>query len=182
MLALLHSYAHITVTLTGGQGARTMQTAFVNGGLAIVVRYWEQHGVEVEGGARVELRRSSVLSAPGAPAGTPGFRVDPIGEGGLWRADLFVMLTDGGRSCFHYHPHFEHGDVGQRVVEDELTADPRMWIAGRLGDLPALLATCDATDLLDGIDLEEHLRALPAMLAAVDAALGRAAVSVSHRR
>ena len=158
-----------------------MRTAFVNGGLAIIVQYWEQHGAEVEGGARVELRRASVITTPGAAAGIPGFSVAPIGEGGLWRADLFIGLTDGGRPRFHYHPHFEHGDVGQRVLADELTADPVTWISERLGDLPALLATCEATDLLDGIDLEEHRRALPAMLAAVDAALGRATVSLSHR-
>jgi len=157
-----------------------MRMAFVNGGLAIIVQYWEQHGEQIEGGARVELRRSSVLTSPGAPAGTPGFSVAPIGEGGLWRADLFVLLNEGGRPCFHYHPHFEHGDVGERYFAEELTAAPRRWIADRLGDLPGLLATCDGTDLLDEVDLAEHQLALPAMLAAVDAALGRATLSLGR--
>ena len=159
-----------------------MSIAFVNGGLAILAGYWEQHGEEVEGGARVELRRVHEVASARTVPGTAGFTVEPLSSGGLWRADLFVVLTDGGRPCFHHHPRFEDDDVGQRAFEDRLTADPRAWIADRLADLPGLLEASGAQDLLASIDLEEHARNLSVMLTVIDAALGRATLALSGYR
>lgn len=150
-----------------------MRYAFVNGPVAIVVRYWEQHGEAVDAGARVEVRRvEPVLDDPDL-LGTAGFAVQPIGAGGLWRADLFLILSDPGQPCFHYHPKFENSDVGERYFDDALTADPRAWIADQLNDFAGLLERAGAGDLVDQVDFDEHRRAMPLMLSAVDSCLAR---------
>jgi hypothetical protein len=146
---------------------------FVNGRVAIIVRYWEQRAQTVEGGARVELRRVEEAVGRNPVPGSAGLTVGPISDGGLWRADLFVLLTEAGTSCFHYHPKFEFDDVGERFFDKGLEADPRAWVAERLSDLPGLLEGCGAGDLVTSLDLDEHRRALPLMLSAVDACLAR---------
>ena len=148
-----------------------MKYVFVNGRVAVIVRYWEQHGPVVDGGARVELRRVEQVEGENHRAGAAGFTVLPVSDGGLWRADLFMVLSEPGTPCFHYHPRFEHQDVGHRFTEDELTASPRQWIAARLTDITGTLDRAGAGDLVPSLDLEQHRRALPAMLAAVDACL-----------
>jgi hypothetical protein len=150
-----------------------MKYVFVNGRVAVIVRYWEQHGPVVDGGARVELRRVEQVAGERHRAGAAGFTVLPVSDGGLWRADLFMVLSEPGTPCFHYHPRFERGDVGRRATEDELTASPRRWIADRLTDITATLERAGAGDLVPSLDLEQHRRALPAMLAAVDACLAQ---------
>jgi hypothetical protein len=156
-----------------------MKIVFVNGRLAVIVRYWEQHGPVVDGGARVELRRVDQLEGENHREGAAGLAVRPISEGGLWRADLFMILSEPGTSCFHYHPQFENGDVGERFEDADLTADPRAWVERQLGDLEGLLKRCGASDLLPSIDLDEHRRALPMMLTAVDACLARVPVAMA---
>lgn len=150
-----------------------MKFVFINGRLSIIVRYWEQQAAVVDGGARVELRRVDQLEGPNHRPGAAGVAIRPISEGGLWRADLFMMLSDPGTPCFHFHPHFEGGDVGERFAEDELTADPRKWIAEQLDDIEALLQRCGGADLIPSVDVDDHRRALPIMLAAVDACLAK---------
>lgn len=157
-----------------------MKYAFVNGPVAIVVRYWEQHGEAVDAGARVEVRRvEPVLDDPDL-LGTAGFAVQPIGTGGLWRADLFMILSDPGQPCFHYHPRFENSDVGERFFSDELTADPRAWIAAQLDDFVGLLERAGAGDLIAKVDLGEHRRAVPLILAAVDSCLAQLPAAVAR--
>lgn len=150
-----------------------MKFVFVNGRVAIIVRYWEQRDKTVEGGARVELRRIEQVEGRSHRAGAAGFTVLPVSDGGLWRADLFMVLTEPGTSCFHYHPHVEHDDVGERFFEDELTGDPAKWIETQLTDIAGTLERCGAGNLVPSLDLEEHRRALPLILAAVDACLAR---------
>jgi hypothetical protein len=146
---------------------------FVNGRVAIIVRYWEQHAEMVDGGARVELRRVEQVEGRNHRAGAAGFTVLPVSDGGLWRADLFMVLSDPGTPCFHYHPQVEHDDVGERFFADELTADPAKWIETQLTDITGTLERSGAGDLVPSLDLEEHRRALPLILAAVDACLAR---------
>jgi hypothetical protein len=150
-----------------------MKYVFVNGRVAVIVRYWEQQGPVTDGGARVELRRVEQIEGANHRAGAAGFTVLPISDGGLWRADLFMVLSDPGTPCFHYHPHFENNDVGERFNADDLTADPRQWIAARLTDITGTLTQAGADDLIASLDLGQHRRALPAMLAAVDACLAQ---------
>jgi hypothetical protein len=150
-----------------------MKYVFVNGRVAVIVRYWEQHGPVVDGGARIELRRVEQVEGDRHRAGAAGFTVLPVSDGGLWRADLFMVLSEPGTPCFHYHPQFRNDDVGPRCTEDDLTANPRRWIAERLTDITGTLERAGAGDLVPSLDLDQHRRALPAMLAAVDACLAQ---------
>jgi hypothetical protein len=156
-----------------------MKYVFVNGRVAVIVRYWEQHGPVVDGGARVEIRRVEQVEGENHRPGAAGFTVLPVSDGGLWRADLFMVLSEPGTPCFHYHPKFERGDVGHRFELDELTANPREWIAAQLTDITGTLERADAADLVPSVDLEQHRRALPAMLAAVDACLAQLPAAVA---
>jgi hypothetical protein len=161
-----------------------MKFAFVNGRVAVVVRYWEERNPVVDGGCRVEVREVTQVEGREHRAGNAGFTVSPVAPGGRWRADLFVVLTENGAPCFHFHPEFELDDVGERFWDDDLAADPRAWIAAHLGDLPGLLRRAGGAQLLASVDLAEHRAALPLMLAAVDACLARipAALAVHNPR
>ncbi len=158
-----------------------MKYVFVNGRVAVIVRYWEQRAAAIEGGARIDVREVSQVEGPAHRAGAAGFTVAPVGTGGVWRADLFVVLNEGGRSCFHYHPEFRDGDVGERFDRDDLERDPRAWVEETLGDLPAILVTAGADHLVSSVDLDEHRRALPLMMAAVDSCLARVPVELANR-
>ena len=115
-----------------------MLHAFIFGPIAVTVGYWVQRGVDTESGARVEIRRVEYDDIPGAPAGVAGLRLLPV-SAGIWRADLF-RDQDGG-IIYHYHPHFEKGDVGERSLDDRLTADPVGWVIERL----ATCGRCSST-------------------------------------
>jgi hypothetical protein len=144
-----------------------MLYAFITGPIVITAGYWVQRGVDIESGARVEIRRVEREEIPGAPAGVAGLRFLPVSEG-IWRADLF--RDQDGNVIYHYHPHFEKGDVGERFLDDRLTADPVAFVIDRLRDLRSLLETSGAGDLVDQIDYTEIERALPAIRAAIEAA------------
>ena len=149
----------------GPLGVRDMLQVFVFGPIAITVGYWEQRGAEVESGARVEVRRVEPLDVPGAAPGVAGLRILPVTHG-IWRADLF---RDGaGVPIFHYHPHFEAGDVGARQFDDLLTRDPVAFVIDRLSSLPRLLAESGAGDVVERVDLGEVERSLPLVRVAIE--------------
>jgi hypothetical protein len=159
-----------------------MKYVFVNGRAAIVIRYWEERGRLADGGARVEIRRVEQVEGPRHRPGAAGFTVGPVGGGtGIWRADLFMVLSHPGTPCFHYHPQFESDDVGERVFEPDMAADPRKWIAARLADITGLLEKAGAADVAASMDLEEHERSLPLMLAAVDACLAQLPAALARQ-
>ena len=157
-----------------------MKYVFVNGRVAIIVRYWEQQCAAVDGGARVEVRRVDQLEGASHRPGAAGLAIGPIGDGGLWRADLFMVLSEPGKPCFHYHPKFGDGDVGERYEEPDLSADPRRWIADQLSDISGLLKRAGGSELISSVDLDEHRAALPLMLAAVDACLARLPAAIAR--
>ncbi|ANY05537.1 hypothetical protein [Pseudonocardia sp. HH130630-07] len=157
-----------------------MKYLFVNGRLAIQIRYWEEPGFG-DGGARVELRRVTQVEGTAHRAGAAGCTVSPVRPDGLWRADLFLNLDRPGEGCFHHHPTFSATDVGGREFERAITDDPRRWIEDRLRDLPALLALCGGEDVLSSVDLDEHRRALPLMLTAVEQCLARLPAELVRR-
>ena len=157
-----------------------MKFVFVNGRVAVVIRYWEQRGAVVEGGARVDLRRVDQVEGPAHRAGAAGLTVGPISEGGIWRADLFVVLDDGS-SCFHYHPEFFDGDVGHRFDDPDLEADPRGWIEDQLRDIVGLLERAGAGELTSSLDLDEHRRSIPLMMSAIDTCMERIGPAVASR-
>jgi hypothetical protein len=90
-----------------------------------------------EHGVRVELRifdrgelKGSIYSATPIGVGLP-----------IWRVDLLESV-DGKPGSFdrtHHHPKFSGWDPGPRVFLRELSADPLGWLAGQLGDLPAVI-------------------------------------------
>ena len=143
-----------------------MLHAYVFGPIVITVGYWVQRGVDTESGARVEIRRVEYEDIPGAPAGVAGLRFLPVSEG-IWRADLFRDQDDN--VIYHYHPHFEKGDVGERSLDDRLTADPVTWVIERLTDLRAVLVDSGAGDIADAVPYAEVRGALPAIRDAIDA-------------
>ena len=63
----------------------------------------------------------------------------------------------------------EKGDVGQRFLDDQLTADPIGFVIDRLADLRALLIDSGAGDLADAVDYDEVGRTLPAIRASIEA-------------
>jgi hypothetical protein len=159
-----------------------LKYVFVNGRVAIVIRYWEQRAAVIEGGARVDIREVTQVEGRKPRAGAAGFTVAPVSPGGIWRADLFVVLNNGGKQCFHYHPEFRDDDVGDRFDETDLVADPRRWIERTLGDLPRILHTAGAGHLVPSLDLDEHRSAMPLMMHAIDVCLARVPVSVGKVR
>jgi hypothetical protein len=141
---------------------------FLFGAVAITVRYWEETGDDVEGGARVEVRRAGEVIGEHHRPGAAGWRVGPVSEAGVWRSDLLSVINrPGNEPRFHHHPAFQDGDVGRRVFDPGLSADPVEWTIAKLADLPALLHAAGAADIIDQIDLEAVDRALPAIRSAI---------------
>jgi hypothetical protein len=151
-----------------------MLHAFVFGPIAITVGYWVQRGTVTESGARVEIRRVEHEVVPGAAPGVAGLRLLPVSEG-IWRADLF--RTQDGEIIYHYHPHFENGDVGERSLDDRLTADPVGWVMERLENLPAMLVASGAGDCADDPALAEVGPVLPAIRGAIERSFAPAAAA-----
>ena len=143
-----------------------MLQAFIVGPIAITAGHWVQRGVETESGARVEIRRVAYEEIPGAAAGVAGLRLLPVIDG-IWRADLF--RNQDGQIIYHYHPHFEKGDVGERFFDDQLTADPVGFVVDRVADLRSLLVDSGAGDIADQVDYEQVRRVLPRIREAIEA-------------
>jgi hypothetical protein len=142
-----------------------MLHAFVFGPIAITVGHWVQRGTITESGARVEIRRVEHDVIPGAADGVAGFRLLPA-SAGIWRADLF--RTQDGEIIYHYHPHFEDGDVGERYFDDGLTADPVGWVSQQLGDVRRVLVDGGAGDIADDAALAEVQPLLPVIREAIE--------------
>lgn len=151
-----------------------MISIFIVDPVAITARYWEERDDEVEGGARIEVRRvTDVVGARHRP-GAGGWRVEPVSSGGLWRSDILTVISrPGNEQRYHHHPQFSAGDVGPRVFDPEMTADPVGFTMARLADLPGLLVAAGAPELAERIDREDLARALPAVRAAIDACLAQ---------
>ena len=90
----------------------------------------------------------------------------------IWRADLLTLVDPPtNEPRYHYHPRYESGDVGERVFDPELTADPPGWTMEKLRDFRTLLVESGAADVADHVDYDEVAGALPAIRAAIDACL-----------
>jgi hypothetical protein len=144
----------------------SMLYAYISGPIVITAGHWVQRGVDTESGARVEIRRVEYEDIPGAPAGVAGLRFLPVSSG-IWRADLF--RDQHGDVIYHYHPRFEKGDVGERFLDPQLTADPVGFVVDRLRDLRTVLVGCGAGDIADQVDYAEIERALPSIREAIEA-------------
>jgi len=143
--------------------------AWMFGRVIVLVEYFEQIGPdEIEGGARVEVRRVDKDLVPGAPAGVSGFRVLPVGEG-IWRADLFHVLSKpGSRAIYHYHPNFVDGDVGEREFDPGLTASHLDWALAQVANITGLLETAGFGELAADVDADDLRTILPQVRAALE--------------
>ena len=142
---------------------------WIFGRVAVIVEYFEQIGPDdIEGGARVEIRRVETELIPGAPAAVSGFRVLPVTHG-IWRADLFHLLNKpGDKAIYHYHPNFHDGDVGEREFDPGLTGDHLAWAHDRVADLKGLLRNAGAGELVDDIDDDDLAAILPQVRQALE--------------
>jgi hypothetical protein len=146
--------------------------AYFNGDVAIVVQYWVEHYEEVDAGCRIDIRRAEAYPGSHHRPGAEGFRVLPVGDGGIYRIDLSVRVDSGDDEVrYHHHPTFVEGDVGPRVFDDHLSADPLGWIERRLRDLPGLLREKGRPELADSVDTAALDAAIPTVMSAVKAAL-----------
>jgi hypothetical protein len=145
-----------------------VQQIFAFNEIAVVVRHWFEVGPDdEEHGARLELRRLVPHEHRGSESAPQVLELDGI----VWRADLFDGLDDepGSWSRAHHHLNFDGIEPLDRTWDDDLSADPIGWTRRTLEDLPALLAA-------RGVELEDAegeaadvRRALPAIMAAVEA-------------
>lgn len=145
-----------------------MQQIFAFNEIAIVVRHWFEVGPEdEEHGTRLEIRRLVPHAHRGSESAPQILELDEI----VWRADLFDGLEDvpGSWSRAHHHRNFDGIEPRDRTWDDDLSADPIGWTRRALDDLPALLDQ-------QGAELEDPegeaadlRRALPAIMAAVEA-------------
>ncbi|MFI6642941.1 hypothetical protein [Streptomyces sp. NPDC050504] len=106
-----------------------------------------------ESGVRLELRLFGRGELPGSV-----YSARPVEIGRpLWRVDL---LQDAGAAPYtfdrtHHHPAFNGWEPGARVFVEELSSDPLVWLADKLGNVSALLkATGIAADEIPAADAE----------------------------
>lgn len=123
-----------------------MRKIFTFDTVAVVVRHWFEIDLgdgSMEHGARVEI--SGLEPHPHEGTESAGQRLT-LGFP-FWRADLFdrVGSEPGAFDAAHFHPRFDGIEPCSRVWDDTLTADPWQWLAARMSDLAATLATTGRT-------------------------------------
>ncbi|MEV4754493.1 hypothetical protein AB0J86_05145 [Micromonospora sp. NPDC049559] len=149
-----------------------MQYMFLNGQVAIMVRYCVERYEQVDGGARIDVRRAEPYEGHKHREGAHGYRVLPVGDGGIYRIDLSIRLDDGSREQrYHHHPHFQDGDVGPRAYDEGLAADPVGWSERQLRNLPKLLTEKGYPELAESIDIHELEKAMPMIRMAIESSL-----------
>jgi hypothetical protein len=166
-----------------------LEYAFINGQLAILVSYLEEHYEQVDGGARIDFRRVEEFDGPNGRPGTGGYRILPLGVGGIWRVDLSTRLdSEVPERRYHHHPNIRNEraqlpdlddgtpgfktDVGPRVFDEELSADAWGWIERHLRGLPAVLRERGFSDVEPTVDMDQLIKSLPAIRSAIEASLG----------
>lgn len=106
-----------------------------------------------ENGVRLELRLFERGELPGSI-----YSARPIGIGRpLWRVDLLQDVSAAPYTFdrTHHHPAFDGWEPGGRVFVDELSNDPLLWLADRLGNVSALLKeTGIAADEIPAVDAD----------------------------
>jgi hypothetical protein len=91
-----------------------------------------------ERGVRLEVR---LLARP--PLTGSIYSAQPIViDRPVWRADLLETVAGppGSHDRTHHHPRFRGWEPTRRQFDEELTADPIVWLEKRLTDLSGLLA------------------------------------------
>lgn len=129
-------------------------------------------GCRREAGARVEVRRLHDL--PGNRPLNEGFALGPVSEDGIWRADLLLEVDPPTRAAhFHHHPNPDGVDVGARVYDEDMMADPLSWTMRKISKLNELLLASRFSELAAEVDMDEVERLSGAMRAAITECLNR---------
>jgi hypothetical protein len=140
---------------------------FLFGDVGVTVLPWlETPDKPEEGGARVEIQRLHEEPTDKFYVARARSLREPI-----FRADLFTRLAGdaGNWEAAHFHPHFvEDWAPCDRNWDPALTADPRSWIKGKLGNMREILVQGGAADLADSVDQAEVDKALPIVMAAIE--------------
>jgi hypothetical protein len=103
-----------------------------------------------ERGVRLEVR---LLGRP--PLTGSIYAAQPIViDRPVWRADLLETVAGepGSHDRTHHHPQFRGWEPGMRQYDPAITADPLVWLAEQLSDLPGLLAGAELPDDVAGPD------------------------------
>ncbi|MFL6143258.1 MAG: hypothetical protein ACJ72N_15515 [Labedaea sp.] len=151
-----------------------MKYTFLNGQVAIMIQYCVERYEQVDAGARIDVRQVEPYEGDKHREGAQGYRILPVGDGGIYRIDLSVRLDDGSHEKrYHHHPDFQNGDVGPRAFDDELSADPVGWTERRLRDLPKLLAEKGYSELAESIDADQLAGSMPLIRLAIEKSLHR---------
>lgn len=93
-----------------------------------------------ERGVRLEVRPVTV-TAEGSLYSSPALALAPP----VCRVDL-LESAPGAADRVHWHPVMHDGEPGERVFDEDLSADPEGWLAARLRDLPSLVAGAPEAD------------------------------------
>ena len=147
-----------------------MKYAFFFGGVAVTVRHWYEPSAEGdERGTRVEVQQLTEVP----PASGSMFAVRTmVLAAPIFRADLFTLIDGepGNWDRAHYHSHFGGGNEPcDREWDPGLQKDPTDWARRKLGDLRSILAAGGATALIDQVDDAQVDRAMPHIVAAIEA-------------
>ena len=125
-----------------------------------------------EHGVRLEVR---MLERP--PLTGSVYAAQPILiDRPVWRADLLETVEGhpGSYDRTHHHPRFRGWEPNKRQYDEGMTADPIAWLAGRLSDLPGLLAGAELDESVVGPeDAAQLAAAAPAISEAVADLLAR---------
>jgi len=135
-----------------------MQYIFVNGKVAILIEYCEEHYEQIDAGARIDFRRVEKYEGAVVREGIEGYRILPVSEGGIWRIDLSHRIDcEVPQQRFHHHP--------------DLAEDPFGWIERHLLDLPAVLEKKGFADLAESIDVARYGKDMPLIRTAIENSL-----------
>ncbi len=93
-----------------------------------------------ERGVRLEVRPVAT-TADGSLYSSPALALAPP----VCRVDL-LESAPGAADRVHWHPVMHDGEPGERVFDEDLSADPEGWLAARLRDLPSLVAGAPEAD------------------------------------
>jgi hypothetical protein len=145
-----------------------MKYAFLFDGFGVIVKHWaETPDKPEERGTRVEIQR---LDAP--PPKAFWYAQEQSLRQPLFRADLFTRDAGppGNWESAHYHPNFlENWEPSDRAWDASLTNNPTDWMRSQFLSMREVLRRGGAPDLAQKVDESEVNKALPQMMAAVEA-------------
>ena len=145
-----------------------MKYVFLFDGFGVTVKHWaETPDDPQERGTRVEVQRLHEL-----PPEQFYFAQERVLREPFFRADLFSLDAGppGNWESAHYHPNFlENWSPSDRAWDATLSKNPTAWMQSQFENMRELLRRGGAPDLAEKVDDAEVQKAMPHMIAAVEA-------------